>query len=403
MARKKPAPEPDPESTYSSEVEAEEAVEAETSGTEKGTSTGDSDVESQASGRKNPSKGGLATIVQAGEVFLLSLAFVFFAFAAFSTPIIKRFYLFTIDASVDAKVDKVSGKAEFGVWGYCSTGITNTVGIGPFEHTSHATGSGCSKVKLGYTLADIPGFSNESKGISKALTGAFVLHIIAWIVIVFALICCLIGLVMPDLMVKKQAPGGKGKIEFDSENPSDESDEANDKSTYEEEEVNGKVSEYEAASGRRKLKGFAALMIFASLILALIVFLVDLIGLLDAKREVKKLSRGAAKLTLGNAFYFVLVATGIVLLAFVAAFINLTILTGQTAQIGRSTENEKESEDEEESEDENDAEAESDNENRGVPPQTGASSDSKYSEAEADMVDVDLDSDRPPRRQGRSR
>lgn len=59
-------------------------------------------------------------------ISLLFISFLFFLFVAFSTPLIEGAHLFSIDIVVDAKIASASGSVHFGVWGFCSTGVTNT-------------------------------------------------------------------------------------------------------------------------------------------------------------------------------------------------------------------------------------------------------------------------------------
>lgn len=90
----------------------------------------DADVESQ-NGEQNesPHASGLGTWAPIGILALLFLSFLFLFFVAFSAPLIHPIYLFSLDVSVDAKIDKASGSVQFGVWGYCSSAITNTYAV----------------------------------------------------------------------------------------------------------------------------------------------------------------------------------------------------------------------------------------------------------------------------------
>jgi hypothetical protein len=58
---------------------------------------------------------------------LLTLAaFVLLLLATLSTPIIKSIYLYKLVANVSevGGLAKITGSARFGVWGYCTGGIT---------------------------------------------------------------------------------------------------------------------------------------------------------------------------------------------------------------------------------------------------------------------------------------
>lgn len=58
-------------------------------------------------------------------VLLLLIAFVFMAFAA-ATPVTEKFYLFSVKIKIDALITKVTNDFQFGVWGYCSSGVKNS-------------------------------------------------------------------------------------------------------------------------------------------------------------------------------------------------------------------------------------------------------------------------------------
>ena len=86
----------------------------------------DTDVESQSTKKESTHSSGLGTWAPMATLGLLFLSLLILFFVAFSAPMLKPFYLFSLDVSVDAKIDKASGSVQFGVWGYCSSAITNT-------------------------------------------------------------------------------------------------------------------------------------------------------------------------------------------------------------------------------------------------------------------------------------
>ena len=85
----------------------------------------DTDVESQkASPESKPE--AAKHVLPVLSLFFLLLSVILLLLVAFSTPLIKSMHMFTLSLSVNAKVDAVSTGTKFGVWGYCSTGVTNT-------------------------------------------------------------------------------------------------------------------------------------------------------------------------------------------------------------------------------------------------------------------------------------
>lgn len=109
-------------------------------------------------------------------------AFVLLLLVSLSTPIIKSIHIFSVTSDVTTSIFNtdvgVSGYADFGVWGYCTSDITVSV-----NDASAGTGQTCSKTKLGYTfdstVSEALGVSGYEDTISKGTTAALVLHPIA--------------------------------------------------------------------------------------------------------------------------------------------------------------------------------------------------------------------------------
>jgi len=128
---------------------------------------------------------------------LLFTAFLLLLLVSLSVPIIKSIYLFRLAALVQESIieSSVSGSVTFGVWGYCTSAINEeVVGISKSEAGS------CSKPHLGFTfdstVTKALGVSSITNALSKATTGALVLHPIACGLTFLALLCSL-GLLHP--------------------------------------------------------------------------------------------------------------------------------------------------------------------------------------------------------------
>ncbi|KAI5121400.1 hypothetical protein M0805_003172 [Coniferiporia weirii] len=396
-------PETDPGSTEPEvETESPEIQSPEHSYFEESTE-GPSDVECQES-KKSPNE-NLSRIIRMVECFLLVLSVLFVGFTALSTPVIHPFYLFSLDLDVNASVDKVSGKAEFGIWGFCTTGVSNTVGLGPLKHTSQVSGNSCSNIKLGWTFADVPGLSQVAHVVSDGLTGALLLNLLGMCiardresqklilrlsgkVVAFVLptLCVsVLALLKPDLLVKKSQ----------AENPEcDSKDEGNSGENIPDNEKGDTCREFseEQADGRRKLTRMVALAASISFIFIVVVALLDLGILLWIQREVAKVSDGAVKLSIGCAFYFVIIAAVFILLALLLALVNVAFLLSQRpfpVQMNQV---------DEQKDDENDVDDEGRIDSHFT---LGTGDGSNYSDAEGEetdeMVDVPLDeSDESP-------
>ncbi|KAL1667735.1 actin cortical patch SUR7/pH-response regulator pali [Schizophyllum commune] len=109
-------------------------------------------------------------------------AFILLLLVSLSTPIIKSIHLFSVTSELSTNVFGadvgVSGYANFGVWGYCTSNIEISV-----DNASTDTGEVCSETKLGYTfdqtVMEALGVSDLQDTISKVTTAALVLHPIA--------------------------------------------------------------------------------------------------------------------------------------------------------------------------------------------------------------------------------
>lgn len=125
MARRK---QPQEVESDVADEDVKESEEAEHSDDESDTNSNEeeTDIESQETKKESPHASGMGTWAPLAILALLFLAFIFLFFVAFSAPLIHPIYLFSLDVAVDAKIDKASGNVQFGVWGYCSSAITNT-------------------------------------------------------------------------------------------------------------------------------------------------------------------------------------------------------------------------------------------------------------------------------------
>ncbi|EJC97895.1 uncharacterized protein FOMMEDRAFT_32130 [Fomitiporia mediterranea MF3/22] len=233
------------------------------------------------------------------SVFLLLIAFVLMGFAA-ATPITIHFYLFSVKVEVSALIDKVSDEFRFGVWGYCSTGAKNSFGIGKAKINSKVTKGGCHDRQLGWTFKDVPGMSDDLQdAIHDGLTGAFVLHIVAAVFIFLALIFALISAAKRD--PSPQAIDDAYRYPRDSEDD------------------DSPLAKARKAVSARKKAFFTTLLAF---IFTMTVFILDVAGVLCTKNTVHKKSKGHAKLGFGPAWIFVIVTFGLVIIAFLIAFMD---------------------------------------------------------------------------------
>lgn len=198
------------------DVKESEDSEAEHSDDESDTNSNEeeTDIESQETKKESPHASGMGTWAPLAILALLFLAFIFLFFVAFSAPLIHPIYLFSLDVPVDAKIDKASGNVQFGVWGYCSSAITNTyVRFTMFESSADslflALASDHSNIRAHLVaaallltwdgilmkcmfffyrhspcfhstcLAHRPGpFSSVTKAISRFATGLFIFHLL---------------------------------------------------------------------------------------------------------------------------------------------------------------------------------------------------------------------------------
>ncbi|KAF8201655.1 pali-domain-containing protein [Pholiota molesta] len=123
---------------------------------------------------------------------LAFVAFLLLLLVSLSVPIIKSIYLFRLSANISSSVfrSSASESANFGVWGYCLSGIkASVIGI------SKNTAAQCSRPHLGYTIdSTVANALNAQKLeniISRTTTAALVLHPI---VAAFAFVTLLISL-----------------------------------------------------------------------------------------------------------------------------------------------------------------------------------------------------------------
>ncbi|KAJ3843423.1 pali-domain-containing protein [Lentinula raphanica] len=120
----------------------------------------------------------LATII---ILCLLFIAFLLLLLVTLSVPIIKTIYLFALTASVSSLLESASSSVNFGVWGYCISGV----GVSGIFSDSSVITPECSKAHLGYTLDSTVASaldldSNELVNVvSETTTAALVLHPIA--------------------------------------------------------------------------------------------------------------------------------------------------------------------------------------------------------------------------------
>ncbi|KAF9483887.1 pali-domain-containing protein [Pholiota conissans] len=108
---------------------------------------------------------------------LVFIAFLLLLLVSLSAPIIKSIYLFRLTANISSSLFRsgVSESAQFGVWGYCLSGLqANVISI------SKTTAAQCSKTHLGYTfdstVANALNAQELQSIISRTTTGALVLH-----------------------------------------------------------------------------------------------------------------------------------------------------------------------------------------------------------------------------------
>ncbi|KAF8969969.1 actin cortical patch SUR7/pH-response regulator pali [Flammula alnicola] len=109
--------------------------------------------------------------------FLVFAAFVLLLLVSLSAPIIKPIYLFRLSGNVSSSLLKsgASGSVNFGVWGYCISGI-NVAVVG----VNRQTDGQCSKTHLGYTFDSTVANALNANGleniISRTTTSVLVLH-----------------------------------------------------------------------------------------------------------------------------------------------------------------------------------------------------------------------------------
>ncbi|KAL5501690.1 hypothetical protein ACEPAH_8950 [Sanghuangporus vaninii] len=222
-------------------------------------------------------------------VLLIFIAFVFMAFAA-ATPVTKKFYLFSVKIKVDALITKVTDNFQFGVWGYCSSGVKNSFGIGKAKINTKLSKGGCKDRKLGWTFKDIPGMSDDVQdAISAGLTTAFVLHVVAAVTLFPALIAAMIGAAKSDRVIRYREKG-----------------------TYQ-----------DPLYRRARICRRVFICVLIAMIFTGIVFVLDVAGVVLTKDTVHNKSKGMATLDFGPAFWFVVVAFALILLAFFIAVVDL--------------------------------------------------------------------------------
>ncbi|KAL5482540.1 hypothetical protein ACEPAI_9134 [Sanghuangporus weigelae] len=227
-------------------------------------------------------------------VLLIFIAFVFMAFAA-ATPVTKKFYLFSVKVKVNALIMKVTDDFQFGVWGYCSTGVKNSFGIGKAKINTKLSKGGCKDRKLGWTFKDIPGMSDDVQdAISAALTSAFVLHVVAAVTLFPALIAAMIGAAKSDRVVR-----------------------------YRDGQYREKDSYYNPLYRRARICRRVFICVLIAMIFTGIVFVLDVAGVVLTKDTVHNKSKGMANLDFGPAFWFVVVAFALILFAFFIAVVDL--------------------------------------------------------------------------------
>lgn len=138
-------------------------------------------------------------------------AFILSLLVSLSAPIIKSIELFdvsffgTSSASLLSVSANATGDIGFGAWGYCVSNFAATASVGSKSGSSNLADY-CTQAKVGYTFDDrlntaldaIPGLdlnSDDLKNLISAVTvGAFVLHIVATILIFFSLLLALLML-----------------------------------------------------------------------------------------------------------------------------------------------------------------------------------------------------------------
>ncbi|KAJ7685088.1 pali-domain-containing protein [Mycena polygramma] len=125
----------------------------------------------------------------------LAIAFLFLLLVNISVPVTKTIYLFRLNVAASSSLfhSGVSASLVAGMWGYCTSGIDASVlGI------SKNTAAECSKQHLGYTLdsgvANALHISNFENFISKTLTGALALHLVAAVLTFVTLLISLFAL-----------------------------------------------------------------------------------------------------------------------------------------------------------------------------------------------------------------
>ncbi|OCB90172.1 hypothetical protein A7U60_g2633 [Sanghuangporus baumii] len=264
-------------------------------------------------------------------VLLIFIAFVFMAFAA-ATPVTEKFYLFSVKVKVDALIIKVTDDFQFGVWGYCSTGVKNSFGIGKAKINTKLSKGGCEDRKLGWTFKDImtdarvhipytsPGMSDDVQdAISAALTSAFVLHVVAAVTLFPALIAAMIGAAKSDRVIRYRDSEYREKDSYH-----DPLYRRSDRVIrYRDSEYRGKDSYHDPLYRRVRNCRRVFICVLIAMIFTGIVFVLDVAGVVLTKDTVHDKSKGLANLDFGPAFWFVVVAFALILLAFFIAVVDL--------------------------------------------------------------------------------
>ncbi|KAL5519936.1 hypothetical protein ACEPAG_1596 [Sanghuangporus baumii] len=265
-----------------------------------------SEYEDDVKGRSRGTGGSGTKASRWIAVLLIFIAFVFMAFAA-ATPVTKKFYLFSVKVKVNALITKVTDNFQFGVWGYCSTGVKNSFGIGKAKINTKLSKGGCKDRKLGWTFKDImtyaqahipytsPGMSDDTQdAISAALTSAFVLHVVAAVTLFPALIAAMIGAAKSDRVIR-----------------------------YRDGQYREKDSYYNPLYRRTRICRRVFICVLIAMIFTGIVFVLDVAGVVLTKDTVHKKSKGMANLDFGPAFWFVVASFALILFAFFIAVVDL--------------------------------------------------------------------------------
>ncbi|KAF7304794.1 hypothetical protein MKEN_01193500 [Mycena kentingensis (nom. inval.)] len=131
----------------------------------------------------------LGLVITAPALFV---AWLLFLLVTLSVPIIKSIFLFRITAAAQSSFlsSSAQASADFGVWGYCTSGVdVSIVGV------DHDSAGECSKPHLGYTFdstvakaLNVDGLENS---ISKSLTAVLALHPVVVVLSFIALVCSL--------------------------------------------------------------------------------------------------------------------------------------------------------------------------------------------------------------------